>query len=504
MDPLTLGEPFAEASDESIIASLAIFSRELIRRTSRQIVDGEDLPIRRVNVPLPVSRAAAKDYVRLVNLWNTYRAGTAVEAPPRPCPACRAEQSDFQFLSFDQYPYHACRTCGTWFVPQAIDDGILGAFFSEVPEARRISDGMMSGRDVVTRDSDRERIGQYFHMMRPLIADRVRPVRYLDIGCGVGHSVELAAELGWEALGEELSEVAVATARAKGRNVVLPGARDRSGQYDVVSLFETLEHITDPDPVLAEAARALAPAGIVIITVPNRASFEISILRERCFHVFGGFENVGHINLFDTRGIGTLLERHGLSLMFTDGQFSSDLAQVFSYLASSGQSALDVMAKGHMDFAIAEPAYTVLNNLGPALSCLERTLKRSPILIALACRTADRTTLEDRFAVVERHRHQAVHETIAEEARALLVHEAEYKATMQQEIDRRATMQQEIDRRDGLLEELRATMQQEIDRRDDLLEVVRARFDRTIERRVILGIRALVRLAHRLGGVSRT
>ncbi len=188
---------------------------------------------------------------------------------------------------------------------------------------------MMSGRDQLTRDSDRERFGQYFQLLQPLLDGAPQPTRYLDIGCGVGHSVELAAGLGWNARGEELSEVAVATARAQGRNVALPGTRAPGEVYDVISLFETLEHITDPDQVLTDAVGALAPLGIVMITVPNRASFEISVLRERCFHVFGGYEHVGHINLFDSRGIGALLERHGLSLMFTDGQFSSDLGQIF-------------------------------------------------------------------------------------------------------------------------------------------------------------------------------
>jgi SAM-dependent methyltransferase len=468
MNSPTPVEPFALAGDESIIASLLIFSRELLRRSTKEIVEGHDIPMRQVSSPLPFSRAAAKDYVRLINLWTAYRVGTEVEAPARPCPACRTTQSDFQFLSYDQYPYHACRTCGTWFVPQAIHDGIMEAFFEKVPEAKRISDDMMTGRDVVTRDSDRERIGHYFDMMRPLIADRASAVRYLDIGCGVGHSVALAAEKGWQALGEEVSEVAVATARAKGRNVVLPGTRNHSAQYDVISLFETLEHITDPDPVLAEAVRALAPSGIVFITVPNRASFEISILRDRCFHVFGGVEHVGHINLFDVRGIDVLLKRHGLSLMFTDGQFGSDVGQIFSYLADSRQSALQAMANSNLDFEIVDPAYTVLNNLGPAFSCLERSLKRSPILIAIACRVEDRAALEDRFATVERQRLHELRDMIGAEGRALLDHENKY--------------------------------QDEIRLRDDLLAAAAARFDRTIDGRLLAARSALARIVRRLRG----
>ena len=459
-------EPFLETSDESIVASLAIFARALLRRTTRQLVKGEEVPVRHVEMPLPVSRAAATDYVRLIALWNADRAGAVVSGPARPCPACRSEASDFQFVSLDQYPYHACRVCGTWFVPLMIDDGLMAAYFARVPEARRLSDAMMSGRDVRTRDSDRERFGQYFALLRPLLAEG-QPVRYLDIGCGVGHSVEQAAELGWDARGEELNEVAVATAQAQGRNVVRPGASDTGAAYDVVSLFETLEHVTDPDQVLAHVARSLAPLGMVVITVPNRSSFEISVLRERCFHVFGGFENVGHINLFDPRGIGALLERHGLSLLFTDGQFGSDLAQIFSFLAASGQSAVDVLRSGQLEFSIAEPAYAVLNNLGPAAACLERALKRSPILLALACRASARPQLADAVAAIEQRWREEMDAAFAAEGRALLESETEYKATV-------TAMQAEVRRRDALLRETESSLQAEIQKRDQIIEELKS------------------------------
>ena len=493
METMSNPDPFNGASDASIVASLGTFARELLRRATRTLVSGGEVPVRHVSAPLPVSRASAADFVRMIQLWVEDRSGAHVTAPPRPCPACRSDHSDFQFLSFDQYPYHECRACGTWFVPLAIDDRVFDDYFARVPEAKRISDAMMSGRDQLTRDSDRERFGYYFQLLQPLLGHAPQPTRYLDIGCGVGHSVELAAGLGWNARGEELSEVAVATAQAKGRNVVRPGTRAPDETYDVISMFETLEHITDPDRVLADTIPALAPSGIVMITVPNRASFEISILRERCFHVFGGYEHVGHINLFDPRGMSALLERHGLSLMFTDGQFSSDLSQICSHLASSGQSVPDLLSTGRVEFPIAEPAYQVLNILGPAVSVLERASHRSPILIALACRTAARPHLEPRFnALLERWRSQMAASIAADLAES----ETEYKDTA-------AVMQAEVNRRDALLQGLQKTanglqgemaeLQGEVNLRDQLLDDLRAKLDRTLDARLRRLVRVMLR-----------
>ena len=470
-------------STGSVMANVAVLLSELIQRSTREIVTGEPVSVEHVRMPLPFSRAEGSDYLRIVELWTSYRATNPVTAPPRSCPACRNDDSQFAFVSYDRYLYHECRQCGTWFVPMRIDDRVIDEFFAAVPEARRIADQMMVGRDEGTRDNDRTRFGDYFRMLGQLMPAGTARARYLDIGSGVGHSVELAGELGWDATGVESSAVAVATARAKGRNVRLPGDPAIAGPYDVVSLFETLEHITDPDPVLAAVMRQLGPGGVVMVTVPNRASFEMSILRGRCFHIFGGSENVGHINLFDVRGLEALLTRHGLSIVFTDGQFSSDLPQIFSSLATTGPSALDWAGQDYIDLALPAAAYTVLNNLGPAFSSLERSLKRSPILIAIACRPADRALLAAPIAALEERWRQEVLGRIDELSRA------------RQEIA--ADLQQEVNRRDELLRTTTVAMQQEIDRRDDLIAEERNRFARTIDGRLLAICRRAARLIGR-------
>ncbi len=486
-------------SDGSLMANVVVFVGELIRRATTQLVDGDPAPPEHLRVPLPFSRADGTDYLRIVELWKQYRGGTAITAPPRACPACRADDSQFEFLSYDQYPYHACRKCGTWFVPLAIDDRVVDAFFAAVPEARQIADQMMAGRDQGTQANDRERFSHYFQLIAGLTPPPPKRLHYLDIGCGVGHSVELATELGWDATGIEVSEVAVATARAKGRNVYQPGDLSNERAYDVVSLFETLEHITDPEPVLADVTRRLAPEGVVVITVPNRASFEMSILRGRCFHIFGGSENVGHINLFDATGLGVLLQRHGLSVVFTDAQFSSDLTQIVSYLVSPRPQALDVSGGDHIDLEMPASAHTVVNNLGPVFASLERALKRSPILIAIACRTTDRARLAGAIADLEQRWRKEMRNRLDEQARTLLQHESEFRTLM-------ATAQVEVARRDTLLAQTEAGLQQEIVRRDrlindldTLLAAERAKFSRTLEGRAMRGGRRLARLARSLG-----
>lgn len=397
-------DPLREMSDGSLIATIRQMIGELLRRTYNEAHTPDGAKTQKLSNAVPFSRAKASDYLRIVALWNEWRQTHDITVPKRDCPACKSPDGEFIFRSYDTYDYHSCRNCGAWYVPLAIDDSVIDAFFADVPEAKSLSDNMMTGRDARTRDGDRARFDTYFDIISKVVSPEGRKLRYVDIGCGVGHSIELADERGWDAVGFETSHVAVATAQAAGRHVVHPDDWLSERSCDIVSLFETLEHITDPDPVMTKARAQLDRNGLVFITVPNRSCFEVSILKDKCFHVFGGSENVGHINLLDAKSLGVLLSRHGLKLMFVDGQFSSDLLQIISRLNDDHRSVLDLMQAGRIDITLPEQLYVLINNLGPAMSTLERMLARSPILMGLACRTEDEASMTEAFAALEEHR----------------------------------------------------------------------------------------------------
>ena len=398
------GSSLREQSDSSLVAIIVGSLTELVRRElMREMAFDPQKAVQHVSLDLPFSRADGRDYLRIVELWNTYRSTTTLHLPARNCPACDSSSSCQAFESYDKYEYHVCEACGTWFVPYEVNGTVIEAFFSAFPEAKGLSEKMMSGRESVSRELDRQRFRHYFEMLSSFTRGRESRIRYLDIGCGVGHSVELASELGWHGKGLELDRVAVEMARKAGRNVGQSIDWDSVEKFDLISLFETLEHVPHPGPLFSNLVRALAPGGLVMITVPQSASFELSILRGHSFHVFGGCEAVGHINLFDRRGLSALLGRHELELMFVDSQYGSDLFQIFNYIATNKRSMLDNVKDGHLDLTMRETAYMLINNLGPIVSLLERGLKRSPILIAIACRSTDRECLAPVFEELQQN-----------------------------------------------------------------------------------------------------
>lgn len=373
------------------IATAAKALEDSVKTAISTVVSGGTQPQMQVEMAVPFSRAAVRDYLRLVDLWRS-GGPQQMDKGSRRCPACGSNHSSFIFYSYDNFPYHSCDSCGVWFVPVALTADIWDNFYRAVPEAKDISRRMAADRDVSTRASDYARFNMYFDMLAPLLSGR-SPVQYLDVGCGVGHSVELAASRGFNALGVELDETAVATARAANRNVVVPSNWDGKGTFDLVSLFETLEHIPDPDAVMESVNKVLAPDGLLIVTVPNKDSWEVSLLQERCFHVYGGVDGIGHINLFNLEGLRILFRRHNLELIFSDGHFGSNLLQIFAQLQDPNLTIPRLLKDDTFQISIPRAVHTLLNVVGPSVSLHERAVNRSPILIAVACR-AD---AEDRF-----------------------------------------------------------------------------------------------------------
>jgi len=104
-----------------------------------------------------------------------------------------------------------------------------------------------------------------------LCANLLGPGRVLDLGCGVGHSFEelspresVGVDLDPGALEGQQRETHVADMRR------LPFAPK---SFASVVSIQSIEHVPDPNAVLAEVVRVLAPGGRAVLVTPNRLTF---------------------------------------------------------------------------------------------------------------------------------------------------------------------------------------------------------------------------------------
>ena len=108
----------------------------------------------------------------------------------------------------------------------------------------------------------------------------------LDIGCGGGIFLAALKREGADVTGIELSDTRAFYSKTKhGFEVVKRPIEDAywdafAGTYDIVTLWDVIEHVNYPLATLKAAAKTLKPGGVLLIDTPCRDAF---------YHRFGEF-----------------------------------------------------------------------------------------------------------------------------------------------------------------------------------------------------------------------
>jgi len=97
----------------------------------------------------------------------------------------------------------------------------------------------------------------------------LRPCSILELGCG--HGLILQNLRDCDAVGVEIDESEAAIARANGLDVRVghAGRYDAGRKFDVVIASEVIEHMIEPQSLLANAARHLRSGGVLLLSTPN-------------------------------------------------------------------------------------------------------------------------------------------------------------------------------------------------------------------------------------------
>ncbi len=114
------------------------------------------------------------------------------------------------------------------------------------------------------------RVLTFRHHLQPLQLVTGPPAgrRLLDVGCYTGVFVEIAADAGWDAWGVDPSSWAVGEARGAGLQVVegtLASAGFPAEHFDVITMWDVIEHVSNPAFELREAHRLLRPGGTLVV-----------------------------------------------------------------------------------------------------------------------------------------------------------------------------------------------------------------------------------------------
>jgi SAM-dependent methyltransferase len=131
--------------------------------------------------------------------------------------------------------------------------------------------GMVSGERVSTAEGGFNPSFQRHRAEYRLCASLLGEGRVLDLGCGTGHSwTELSPR---ETVGVDVEARALERQERETHQADMRALPFAAGSFASVVSIQSIEHVPDPERVLAEVARVLHSDGRAIFVTPNRLTF---------------------------------------------------------------------------------------------------------------------------------------------------------------------------------------------------------------------------------------
>ena len=232
------------------------------------------------------------------------------------CHVC-SSTDDTTYIEARGYRIAQCRNCGLWFVNPQPTVEELRQFYATYDDG----------------DQWRNLEERFNRGVRQAILRMNRSGAVLDVGCGSGNFLRCMKEKGFSAFGIEPSGSGSEYARDAHGVDIYRGmiedylAANRGRSFDVITLLNVLEHLTDPVRILSQLREVLASDGVLAIVVPD-ARFHDLIGRFRRFAgisdpywieqrkaFLSGFKLPDHLCSFQPRTITSLLKRSGFRVV---------------------------------------------------------------------------------------------------------------------------------------------------------------------------------------------
>jgi 2-polyprenyl-3-methyl-5-hydroxy-6-metoxy-1,4-benzoquinol methylase len=192
-----------------------------------------------------------------------------------PCALCGRD--DYRPLfQIGEFPIVDCMGCGLRYLRRRLRPERLLEIYRQ-PDYFRSDNSMVQG--YVDYFADRRNLLSTFRRRMGWLFKKLghpRPGRLLDVGCAAGYGVEYAVSQGWDAYGLEPSPVAFHAAQERlGERVhcgTLDSAPYEGGFFDIILMWDVVEHLPDPLAILRKAHELLKPGGWLSVVTPDSGS----------------------------------------------------------------------------------------------------------------------------------------------------------------------------------------------------------------------------------------
>lgn len=196
-------------------------------------------------------------------------------------------------------PLWRCRQCNHAWLSTGDEHGLIEEEYEQGYVGHRI--------DPYFETRCRETIQQE---VSPLVPP---PASLLDVGCGNGGFLLAAKNAGYEALGIDISQGAIDIVRRRGGEAICVDflTHDFGRTFDVISMWDVVEHLQDPYLFFQRARELLNPGGILIVKTPGVGGQALSLTKVRPQWAGGLLQAPHHVQYWTLASMGAIMQRAG-------------------------------------------------------------------------------------------------------------------------------------------------------------------------------------------------
>jgi len=222
-----------------------------------------------------------------------------------------------------------CHYCGVEFLKEFPGKAVLEKFY-KTQEYYRFW-GKLNWRNIKQVEQVKKATAE---RVLDLIEQYGKKGKILDVGCATGTLLMVAKMRGWEIYGVEVSgDFARITRERLGDNVyqgMFEEAPFKAGSFDMVLFYDSLEHMTNPQKIVAKVFKILKPGGCLVVFTPNRESLSARIMGRNWTHY-----KTEHLFYFSPKSLKEFLNKEGFE---TVAQGGASKALNITYINSQFQT----------------------------------------------------------------------------------------------------------------------------------------------------------------------
>jgi 2-polyprenyl-3-methyl-5-hydroxy-6-metoxy-1,4-benzoquinol methylase len=238
------------------------------------------------------------------------------------CQLC-GSRDVFPLYNLDEYRILKCHRCHLVFT-EALDIDYAELYSSDYFEKFQ-GKFFSSCLEDYSRCEKDPRLANFARGLR-LLGSYKKAGKILDVGCATGVFLDMAKKEGWEPYGVDISEYAANYAREKfGIKVEAKELQDvgfPARYFDVITMWDTIEHLPNPRQTLEESLRILKDKGLIFILTIDEDSL-IPRLAHLMYKCSGGklkkpvklVHPVHHVTHFSKSTLVRMLEMSGFEVI---------------------------------------------------------------------------------------------------------------------------------------------------------------------------------------------